>query len=353
MPPQVAISIVTHQSRAHLDELFASLRAHTDLDRTPIIAVDNASTDGSVERLRELSSALPHLEVLAQPRNTGFAGGNNIAIERARRLGVRYVLLLNPDTAVTPGWLDALVAVMEARPEVAAAQPLLMLWDEPERINSAGNRIHFCGFAYCGGYRQSKDEAGVNGQVLSVPYASGAALCLRMSALDEVGVFDERMFLYHEECDLQLRLRHLGHECVLVPTARVLHKYGSGFTPQKYGWLERNRWMMLIKDWPAARLVVAAPALAAVEVAVLVFAARSGWLPQKFWAYGELIRHLPETLAARSEIQARRRWSTDIWHLTGEMQHPGIDHPLLTHVANPLLTAYWRAARKVLRFVDG
>src|SRR5207237_1643931 len=111
--------------------------------------------------------------------------GNNSALARARELGVRYALLLNPDTEVTPGWLDALVAVMEARPEVAASQPLLMLWDDPERINSAGNALHFCGFTYCGAYRKRKEEAGIDGQVLSVTYATGAALCLRMAALDE------------------------------------------------------------------------------------------------------------------------------------------------------------------------
>jgi GT2 family glycosyltransferase len=353
MPPLVAILVVTHQSRHHLPDLFDSLRAHTDVGNTPIIVVDNASTDGTTELLGALAAELPHLEVLPQRKNTGFAEGNNIALGRARSLGVRYVVLLNPDTVVTPGWLEALIEVMEARPEVAACQPLLMLWDQPDRINSAGNAVHFCGFTYCYGYKKRKEEVGVNGQVLSVAYATGAALCLRMCAVDEAGGFDERLFLYLEECDLQLRLRQLGHECVLVPASRVLHKYEGSFTPEKYGWLERNRWMLLVKDWPTARLIVTAPALAAVELAVLALAARSGWLPQKLWSYVELLRHLPATLLERSKVQARRRSGTDTAHLTAVMDYPGFDHPIVTDVANPLLTAYWRFGRTILELVDG
>jgi GT2 family glycosyltransferase/SAM-dependent methyltransferase len=346
----VAIVIVTYNSRSLLPELFASLDAFTNFADVQLIVVDNASADGTLAALFQAQEELPDLplDILPQTRNTGFAGGCNIGIARARALGARYVQLLNPDTVVAPGWLERVRRVLDARPEVAAAQPLVLLHGEPELVNSAGNSIHFCGFGYCSGYRQRRDAVTIDRSVNSVPYASGAALLLRLSALDEVGDFDETLFLYHEDCDLQIRLRLAGYECVLVPEAHIFHKYKADFSPQKYGWLERNRHLVLIKDWPRRELLVAAPALLGVEAAVLLFALRSGFLPQKLWAYREVLRHLPATLAQRRQVQARRRNSTFTRHLTGEMALPDVEHPLIERVANPLLSAYLALCRATI-----
>ena len=251
---------------------------------------------------------------------------------------------------MTPGWLEPLLAVMDARPEVAAAQPLVVLHSEPNLVNTAGNELHFCGFGYCGGYRQTVDSVRPDQGVRSVAFASGAALLLRMDALARSGDFDERLFLYHEDCDLQIRLRQCGYDCVLVPESRVLHKYTERFSARKYALLDRNRWLVLIKDWPLARLAVAAPALAGAELAVLVFAARQGWLQAKLASYGEILRLLPATLRDRRQVQKNRSANaTDGAFLTGAMCFPGLDHPIITRVANPLLSAYWFFARKVLR----
>src|SRR5262245_19070293 len=104
--PSVAILIVTHNSQQYLEPLFASLRRHTQLDRIPIIVVDNASTDGTLGILKRLSRELRTLEILPQSRNLGFAAGNNIGLARLRKLGVHYAQLINPDTEVTAGWLN-------------------------------------------------------------------------------------------------------------------------------------------------------------------------------------------------------------------------------------------------------
>jgi GT2 family glycosyltransferase len=238
---------------------------------------------------------------------------------------------------------------MEARPDIGAAQPLLMLYDDPERINTAGNAIHFCGFGFCDNYRKHVDELGFDDRPRSVPYATGAALMLRLSALDRVGDFDDLLFLYHEDCDLQIRLRQAGYECVVLPTARVLHKYDDSFSPAKYGWLERKRWMVMIKDWPGDVLLAAAPALVGVQLAVTLFAARAGWWRELLGAYGDVARHLPELLAARAKVQAARsRDANEVAWFSGALSFEGLDHPIITRLANPLLSAYWRAARAIL-----
>lgn len=347
--PKTAIIVVTFNSERYLDELFGSLGAHTDLSDTRILVVDNASSDGTPAALDAWAARQPAIELLPQARNLGFTGGNNVGLARARALGATYALLLNPDTVVTPGWLDTLVAVMDARPEIGAAQPLLMLHDAPELVNTAGNAIHFCGFGFCDNYRKHVDELGLDGVPRPVPYATGAALLLRLAALDRVGDFDDLLFLYHEDCDLQIRLRQAGYECVVVPTARVYHKYTDTFSPAKYRWLERNRWMVMIKDWPADVLVAAAPVLAGVQAAVLVFAARAGWLGELWRAEADVVRHLPELLAARRRVQrSRAPEANEVAWFSGALRFEGLDHPIITRVANPLLSAYWKAARALL-----
>jgi GT2 family glycosyltransferase len=350
MKPRVAIVIVTYNGEAYLPALFESLRAQTPIESTAIVVVDNASSDRTLAILAEEKPRTPNLHVLPQPGNSGFAGGNNTGLAYARSLGVPYAFLLNQDTLVTPGWLDPLLEVMEGRPDVAAAQPLLVLGEDPGRVNSAGNAIHFCGFGYITGYRRHVEEVIGDGAVRPVPYATGAALLLRLAALDQVGDFDEKLFLYHEDLELQLRLRHAGWECVLVPTSRVVHKYNATFSPAKYGFMERNRWIVLLQSWPASLLWGALPVLVAVEVAVLVFAARAGWLRKKLRGYREVVmqfRRIWET--RRRNLAARSADASDVEHFTGEMEFEGLDHPIITRIANPVLATYWRLLKRVVR----
>ena len=349
MAPRTAIIVVTYNSERYLDDLFASLHAHTDFTHTQLVVVDNASRDGTLLRLQAHAAGHDFVELLPQAHNSGFTGGNNIGLRRARELGCDYALLLNPDTVVTEGWLQALVTLMDTRPDIGAAQPLLMLHDDPERINTAGNAIHFCGFGFCDNYNKHVDELGLDNLPRSVPYATGAALMLRLAALDKVGDFDDLLFLYHEDCDLQIRLRQAGYECVVLPTVRVLHKYDDSFSAAKYGWLERNRWMVMIKDWPGDVLFAAAPVLVGVQLAVTLFAVRGGWGGELWRAYRDIARHLPELLAARARVQAARTSdANEVAWFSGALRFEGLDHPIITRLANPLLSAYWRAARRVL-----
>lgn len=342
-PPKTAIIIVTYQGKDYLADLFASLRRHTDVASVAIIAVDNASSDGTFGELERVSAAMPNVQLVRLASNLGFTGGNNEGLHRARALGARYAVLLNQDTVVTAGWLEPLEDVLDHRPDVAAAQPLLLLHDEPDRVNSAGNQLHFCGFGYVGGYRTLRSALDPNMAIRSVAFATGAALMLRIEALDRVGDLDDMLFLYHEDCDLQIRLRQAGYDCVLVPTSTVLHKYTPGFTPKKYAMLDRNRWLVLLKTWPASRLLAAAPALVGVELAVLAFAAARGWLPDKLRTYGEIAHLLPRVLRERRRVQGLRSAdANDLAQLTGALEFEGFDHPIVTRVANPVLSRYWR-----------
>jgi len=352
---KLAFIVVTYFAERYIVPLLDTLRANTDLTDAAVIVVENASTDGTRAQLRaqaetwQARTGSP-LRVLLQDRNTGFAEGCNIGLAEARRLGAPYAMLLNQDLELSPGWLPPLLTAMDQRPNVAAAQPVIVLHDAPQLLNTAGNALHFCGFGFCDRYRAPVDQVVPDlSEVRSVPYASGAALLLRLSALDQAGAFDERLFLYHEDCDLQIRLRQLGYEAVVVAASRVAHKYDAGFSARKMVYLERNRWFLLLKDWPLPRLLAAAPALLGAELAVLALAAKGGWLPGKLKTYGEIARALPGVLKDRRAVQARRSpAANDGDYLTGALTFEGFDHPLVTKVANPVLSRYWAFVHRVL-----
>jgi len=196
-----------------------------------VLVVDNASTDGSVEMARE---RFPQVRLMANPRNVGFATANNQAIRQS--MG-RYVLLLNPDTEVRPGAVEALVDFMEKNPLAGAAGARLLnpdgslqyscsprptLWREFLRL------FHLPGVRPDGYYEMGDWD-------LSSPHKVdvllGACLMLRREALVQVGLLDEGFFMYSEEVDLCLRLQQAGWGLYWVPESQVVH-YGGQSTRQ-------------------------------------------------------------------------------------------------------------------------
>lgn len=350
MTARLGIAIVTYNSGVLVDPLFASLERHTRLQDIDFAVVDNASADDTVARLERWKHSLPTLQILPQATNTGFAEGCNIAIRRLLQQGCDQILLLNPDTEVTAGWLEPLVAALAQNPTIAAVQPLLCLFEEPELVNSAGNIVHFLGFGYCDGYRAPVAQFPKRG-VAEIGYGSGACLLIRKQALVDVGLFDSLYFLYHEDFDLQIRMRQAGWSIGIAYASRVLHKYRPNMSAAKFRWLERNRLLALAKLWPLDRLLWFTPALAGLEIVMLVFAAKEHWLPQKLSIYVELARHTRDIWSRRRETQRRRlneNGQDEGRHFRAEMVTEALSESLLLRIGNPLLRAYLRTAQSVL-----
>jgi GT2 family glycosyltransferase len=181
-----------------------------------------------------------------------------------------------------------------------------------------------------------------------VGFASGAALLVRREAWQQAGGFDPDYFLYCEDVDLCLRLRLAGWRIGATPRARVDHAYEFDKGPYKWFYLERNRWWTVLADYPAAVLTIAAPALVALELALLLVAARQGWLKPKLKAQLAVLRTLRKTLARRRAVQATRtitaRQFADA--LTESLDSPHIPAPKALDRAQ---RAYWHTARRLLR----
>lgn len=259
----LGIVIVHYNTAGLLRGCLSSLRGCTLPHR--VVVVDNASTDDAVETVRR---EFPQVLLLANPENYGFARAANQGL---RTLGFpeaeapNYALLLNPDTRVEEGALEALVAFMEAHPEVGAAGPRLLNPDGsiqenaftfPTLLMSFFDFFPIHGRLYRsplnGRYRQMYGDS-----PFPIDHPLGACLLLRREALSQVGLLDEGYFMYVEEVDLCYRLKQAGWKVYHVPAARVLH-YGGQSTKQlaarMFVELHRSRYRFFHKYYSPAFL---------------------------------------------------------------------------------------------------
>lgn len=340
MRPTLSVLIVAFGSRDDLAKtLPALLRELGDGDE--LIVVDNKPGDGSIEVVRELA---PQARIVSPGRNTGFAGGANAGAEKAQG---DLLVLLNPDAVPQPGWGEAI-----RKPWVEergwAAWQALVADGAGERINSAGNPIHFTGIVWAGGHGRPLEEAPLPGEVSA---ASGACLAVRMDQWRRVGGFPTEFFMYHEDVDLSVRLRMAGGTVGIEPAAVVAHDYDFSASADKWRWLERNRLAFIVRTYPGALLALLAPALLATELALLPVAAAGGWGRQKLRANREFLSWLPRLLRERHTLQSQRTISDAEFAaaLTPDLDSDLISPLVRTRPARLLLRGYWRLVRLLLR----
>jgi len=314
-----------------------------------VIVIDNASTDGSAEFVRQ---NFPAVDLVTLDDNRGYGDGANAGWDHARRSypQAHYLALLNQDTIVKSGWLAALVDHLQQHPAVAAAQPKLLLWPQKDRFNSAGNQSHFLGFGLVSAYGRIDD--GSLDRPRPIDFPSGAALMIRTDAVGPDRPFDELFFLYLEDADLGWKLRQLGHRVDYVPAAVVWHQYNFQRDYRFYYFLERNRWYLLAKYYRIPTLLLILPALLLMEAGQFYFAWRNKILRQKLRACAFFMsgKNLARLLRRRRDAQRRRRIGDREFtrDFLGRIDFPEIHSPLLARVGNPLLAAYWRVARRLI-----
>lgn len=306
MSEKVALILINYKDYAkkYLVECLEGIRQQDYTGHLRLFIVDNESSIETLDYLRKLA---PEAEIIANKNNDGFAKGNNDALKMAMALDYDYAVLLNMDTVITKNCVSELVKVALANNQAGAIQARLMLHPETDLVNSLGNTTHFLGFGYCLGYRDKMDENKLS--VQKIMYPSGAAVLFKISALREVGLFDEVFWMYNEDQDLGWRLWLSGYTCVLAPLAVVYHKYEFSKSISKYYWMDRNRILAIWKNYKLLTLVLIFPAFVIMELGLVLFAWKGGWLKEKFkvWAYFLKLSTWNYIIKARSEIQSKRQ----------------------------------------------
>jgi len=189
------------------------------------LVVDNGSTDGSIQQLRE---AFPQPEYLLNERNLGFAGGANVGLDYAQRQGASYVFFVNNDTVLERSALKELVRFAQDHPRAGLLAPKIYYYYDPTRIWAAGSRlVHFPPRIKMIGL--GKRDHPRYDVLRRLDYVTGCALLIRREVLETVGGFDLTFSpAYHEDYDYCARATAEGWEIWYVPGAQVWHKdYGS------------------------------------------------------------------------------------------------------------------------------
>jgi GT2 family glycosyltransferase len=186
--------------------------------------------------------------------NRGFAGGCNKGIREARG---EYIALLNNDARADKDWLKEIVAFAEARPDVGVFASKILRSDG--KIDSAGGEVYPDGNGMCRGRGETAEQYNDPNYV---DFPSGCAALYRRSMLDEIGLFDERFFMYNEDTDLGIRAQKAGWKCIYVPTAIVTHLYSqssSAYSLKKLFRVERNRILLMLKNFTFRQILASVP----------------------------------------------------------------------------------------------
>ena len=246
---KVSVVIPNYNGKRFLAACLKALLS--DAPEAELLVVDNGSADGS----RELAEReFPGARLIALDKNYGFPRAVNEGIRAASR---PYVILLNNDTEVLPGFTDALADALEADGRAFSAQAKLISLQDPERIDDAGNYYCALGWAFARG----KDRPAACYEKPGAVFAACAgAAAYRRELFEKIGSFDEAHFAYLEDIDVGWRARIAGYRNLYVPSAKVLHA-GSGTSGSKYNSFKvklaaRNNVYLNYKNMPLFQLVL-------------------------------------------------------------------------------------------------
>ncbi|HMB08517.1 MAG TPA: glycosyltransferase family 2 protein [Isosphaeraceae bacterium] len=252
--PACSVVIPTYNGRRLLETCLASIARHRPGDPPiEVVVADDASTDGTAEWLAD---AYPDVRLVRLERNLGFCAAANAGIDAARG---EYVQLLNNDTEVTAGWIEAGLAPF-ADPTVGSVAPLVLVRSDPARVDSAGDSYGLVGWPSKRGHGQAA-ALWLDHPSDCVFGASGSSAFYRAEALRHVGAFDPSFGSYYEDVDLAFRLRWAGYGCTFTPRCRILHEVSASYDharPTLQRRMSRNAELLFWTDLPVRWLMAAA-----------------------------------------------------------------------------------------------
>jgi GT2 family glycosyltransferase len=239
---RLSVIIVTCNGRHHLKECLGSLLPQID-GQTEVVIVDNGSNDGTAEFVNSMGH--PRVRYLPLGVNRGYAAGNNIGVADARG---DWLFLLNNDTVCSPVLVRSLMSGTEKYPQFHVFS-CRMIRALDGRIDNKGIRYSrlLCAFQIGSG------ETVVVEAPFEVFGASGGAMAVRRSVIDDIGLFEPAFFAYHEDVDFAVRARLAGYRCMYLPTAEVVHKGGgtSSADPSRFhSYNQRNMELVVLRSIP-------------------------------------------------------------------------------------------------------
>lgn len=269
MEKQVTIVIPNYNGLSFMEMCFASLKKQT-YKAFAVLVVDNGSTDGSVEWLKE--NKIPTIFL---PKNTGFTGAVNVGL---REVKTPYVILLNNDIEAAPQYVEYMVKAISRSKKIFSVSSKIIQLHHREWMDDAGDLYTLLGWAAQRGVGQPSSGYTRPTRIFS---ACAAAAIYRREIFDEIGYFDEMHFAYLEDLDVGYRARIAGYDNIYCPDAVVYH-VGSGTSGSKYNSFKvhlaaRNNVYLNYKNMPLFQLLLNLPGIAAGTAIKYVFFKKRGF----------------------------------------------------------------------------
>jgi len=296
--PFVSIIVLNYNAGKLLINCVESI-LKTNYPKFEIIVVDNVSNDHSH---KECKKTFPQIRLIENMKNLGYCEGNNVGIRAAKG---DFLVILNPDTIVSPEWLHALVDAYEKNGE-GIYQPKILSLYESGVLQSTGNMLHLFGF----GFSRDKgilDNSDYN-EIQQVGYASGTCLFMSLHTMTKIGLFDPFIFLYHDDLDLGWRAAQLNIKSYFVPSSVIYHaeSYSLKWSSKKFFWLERNRRYCLLTHYSKKTYKKILPSLIIVEIMVWFFYMTKGFFIEKIKAELEIFKNRTFISQKYAELESKK-----------------------------------------------
>lgn len=311
------VIILNYNGKEYIEEILDAVFSQTIIDNLQVIVVDQASSDGSYELIKEGFGK--RIDLIRLDKNVGFTCGNNMAIRRAQG---EYILRLDSDAVPQPRWAEALIDAAKSDPSIGMCTSKILFYKDRGLIDCAGHDIFPDGLNRSRGNMER--DRGQFDSVEETLFASGCASLYRRDTVVELGGYDQDFFIYGDDADLGLKIRFQGLKCLYVPDAVVYHHGSRGLgahSLRKLYFIERNRIWVLWKYFPVS-WILAAPYFTlrrlfrawraskkgggiAGEYGSRYSALRIG--ATILCAWGAALLGLPKTLGKRRKIMAGRK----------------------------------------------
>ena len=251
MTTKTAVVILNWNGIKLLQEFIPILIANTNSTIADLWVIDNASTDNSIEYLKNYSQ----INIIQLDKNYGFAEGYNRGL---KNIEAKYYLLLNSDIEVPANWLEPLYSLMENDNNIAVCGPKILDYYKRkhfEYAGAAGGFIDKYAYPFCRGrvFENVEKDIGQYDSLIDCMWVGGAALMVRANLYKKINGFDELFFAHQEEIDLCWRLQNLGYRIVCQPQSFVYHVGGGTLNksnPRKTFYNFRNNLFLIKKNFP-------------------------------------------------------------------------------------------------------
>jgi len=299
---EVSVIVVNFNGMPYLETCLRSVISQS-YPVFEVILVDNNSSDGSVDYVRQ---RFPDLRIVANETNLGYAAGINSGIAYARG---RYLAPLNVDTEVEQNWLVPMAEFMDANPDVGAVTPKSLLYHSRDKVGVQGLNVHITGLGFVRDF--NKQNSASPEEPFQVAAVSGCSFLIRREIVEQMGGLNEDNFMYYDDVDLSWMVNLMGYEIYCIPRSVVYHEYELKMTPQKMFWLEYGRLSSLLCYLNPPTFIALLPALVFTEALVTGYCLIRG--PRHTWAKiragTTVLRNLRGIMRRRRQAQSLRKLS--------------------------------------------